>query len=82
MSVIARHWLTVYRGRLMHGDDQKLNHRALYVANQENSLVGTRFKSQKLHTLFLFSLIYKFELKFRLFTFRKKLEFLTAAVFV
>lgn len=70
----------------MQGEVQKINHRSICtIAEQQSFFVWIRFKSQNWqtrHTIFLYSLIDKFELKLMLFTFGKKLEFSTAAVFV
>ena len=70
----------------MQGEVQKINHRSICtIAEQQSFFVWIRFKSQNWqtrHTIFLYSLIYKFELKLMLFAFGKKLEFSTAAVFV
>ena len=59
----------------MQGEVQKINHRSICtIAEQQSFFVWIRFKSQNWqtrHTIFLYSLIYKFELKLMLFTWKK-----------
>lgn len=58
MSVIARHWITIYNGRFIQGDVRKLNYRGLCVQWQVRKVplygLASDHKTGKRYTLFFY----------------------------